>query len=78
MATAFLPEAVPGVCAQHHTGWAHAQPKEFKAFMVERMGDRYYELARLSQTVCQHQDYTEIRARLREHLKVFIAGKRGH
>jgi len=72
MATAFLPEAVVGVCTQDHTGWAHAKPQEFKAFMVKRMGKRYHELSRLSKTVCKYQDYTEIRARLGERLQVVI------
>ena len=72
MATAFLPEAVVGVCAQDHTGWAHAKPREFKAFMVEKRGNRYYELARLSETVCKHQNYAEIRAGLRENLRMLM------
>lgn len=72
MATAFLPEAAIGLCTRHHTGWAHAKPKAFKAFMVKRMGNRYHELARLSRQIVQHSDYTEIRTRLREYLQALV------
>ncbi len=60
LATAFLPEAILGLCTQHHTGWAHNKPKEFKDFMVSRMGKRYYELQRLSNTVVKNLDYDAI------------------
>lgn len=59
-ATAFLPEAILGLCTQHHTGWAHNKPEEFKKFMVARMGEEYYELRRLSNTVVKNLDYNEI------------------
>ena len=75
LTTAFLPEAVVGVCTQHHTGWAHNKPKEFKTFMIERLGeDRYYELRRLSYTNLDHPDYHEIYAGL---VKVLRAYQRG-
>ena len=75
LTTAFLPEAVVGVCTQHHTGWAHNKPKEFKAFMIKRLGeDRYYELRRLSYTNLDHPDYHEIYAGL---VKVLRAYRRG-
>ena len=70
MATAFLPEAVIGLCTRCHTGFAHNKPKGFKRFMIERMGeDRYYELKRLSDTTAKHQDYKAIREGLREILR---------
>lgn len=78
MATAFLPEAVVGVCTQDHTGWAHAKPKEFQAFMVGEIGDRYHELNRLSMSVCKYQNYAAIRAGLRERLQALIIEKRGN
>ena len=69
MATAFLPEAVVGVCTQDHVGWAHAKPNEFKKFMVNYMGNRYHKLSKLSTTVCKYQDYNIIRSKLRECLR---------
>jgi len=75
LTTAFLPEVVVGVCTQHHTGWAHNKPKEFKAFMIERLGEgRYYELRRLSYDNLDHPDYPEIYAGL---VKVLRAYKKG-
>ena len=75
LTTAFLPEAVVGVCTQHHTGWAHNKPKEFKQFMIERLGeDRYYELRRLSYEHVEVMDYGEICERLRNELRAFRRG----
>lgn len=74
MATAFLPEAVIGLCAWHHTSWAHNQPKRFKAFMVKRAGDRYFELQRLSNTVVKNLSYTDTRENLRNILQAFQQG----
>jgi len=50
MATAFLPEAVRGLCHPCHLK-AHASPAWFRALMISMIGDRYYELERLSNTV---------------------------
>jgi len=50
MATAFLPEAVRGLCHYDHAR-AHTHRKWFTIFMVGLIGDRYYELERLSNTV---------------------------
>lgn len=69
IATDFLPEAILGVCTQDHTGWCHNQPAAFKKFMVEKLGERYYELRRLSYTHVEHPDYTEIREELRRMLE---------
>ena len=75
LTTAFLPEAVVGVCTQHHTGWAHNKPKEFKQFMIERLGeDRYYELRRLSYEHVEAMDYGEICERLRNELRTYRRG----
>jgi hypothetical protein len=65
MATAFLPEAIIGLCTHHHNGWAHGKPEEFKAFMIGLMGeDRYYELYRLSQETTKYIDFRETRKKL--------------
>ena len=76
LSTAFLHEAVVGVCTQDHTGWAHNKPKEFKQFMIERLGeDRYYELRRLSYEHVEAMDYGEICERLRNELWAFRRGQ---
>jgi len=63
LAVAFLPEALVGLCTQHHTGWAHGDPAAFKLFMIKRLGaDRYYELRRKSYEVVKNLDYHEIYA----------------
>jgi hypothetical protein len=73
--TAFLHEALVGFCTQHHTGWAHNKPKEFKKFMIKRLGeDRYYELRRLSYEHWEAPDYKEICCRLRNELRAFKEG----
>lgn len=71
MATAFHPEAVRGLCNQHH-GFAHAKPTAFKAHMHRLMGPRYHELQRLSKTVVKGMDYVAKRAELGEILKNFV------
>jgi len=50
MATAFLPEAVRGLCHYHHDYLQHHR-KWFRDIMIGQLGDRYYELERLSNTV---------------------------
>jgi len=52
MATAFLPEAVWGLCNNCHTQ-AHAHPMLFKAVAHQTMGQRYYDLLLLSHTTCR-------------------------
>uniref|UniRef100_A0A6M3LLX7 Uncharacterized protein n=1 Tax=viral metagenome TaxID=1070528 RepID=A0A6M3LLX7_9ZZZZ len=75
LATDFLHEAVISVCTQDHTGWAHNKPKEFKQFMIERLGeDRYYELRRLSYEHVEAMDYGEICERLRNELRTYRRG----
>jgi len=75
LTTAFLPEAVVGVCTQHHTGWAHNKPKDFKKFMIERLGeDRYYELRRLSYEHVEVMDYDEIYRGLVNTLRAYRRG----
>lgn len=68
-ATDFLPEAGIGLCVDCHVPWGHRKPNEFRAFIIDRMGDRYYELLWLSETVCRNVDYKEVREGLREELK---------
>lgn len=74
-ATAFLPEAVIGLCHIHHTGWAHNKPEEFKRFMIERLGERYYELRRLSYTTLKNLDYQDIYENLVKVLRAYQRGK---
>lgn len=68
MGTAFLPEALIGLCVDHHA-YAHAHPEEFRELMIERMGERYYELQRLSNSVVKYQDFGGIRRHLRTLIK---------
>ena len=73
--TAYLPEAVIGLCHRCHMKEAHNKPKEFKQFMIERLGeDRYYELRRLSYEHVEVMDYGEICERLRNELRAFRRG----
>ena len=60
LATAFFPEAILGVCTQHHTGWCHNKTEEFAMAMFVKMGRRYYELRRLSHTIVKNMDYNEV------------------
>jgi len=69
MGTAFLPEALVGLCERHHVVWAHAEPDEFREFMIGRIGEKYYELQRLSNSVVKHFDFEECRERLRKTIK---------
>jgi len=71
LATAFDPEAVIGLCTQCHTGFAHNHPRLFKEFMVERMGDRYYQLRRRSSEAVKDMDYVAKRVELRGILESF-------
>jgi len=73
--TAYLPEALLGVCTQHHTGWCHMKPAEFKKFMIQRLGaNRYYELRRLSYEHIEGIDYNEIYQGLVEVLRAYGRG----
>jgi hypothetical protein len=74
MATAFLPEAVIGLCAWHHSTWAHGKPKAFKEFMVERIGERYHQLRRRSYETVKNPDYNEIRQGLVKVLEAYQHG----
>jgi hypothetical protein len=70
LATAFEPDAVIGLCTQHHTGFAHGKPEEFKKFMIKRLGEaRYYELRRLSHTDVPFMDYEKKRDELKRILE---------
>lgn len=75
LATAFLSEAVIGLCNKHH-GLAHGKPKEFKKFMISRLGEyRYYELRRLSNVIMKGTiDYDEICHNLSLELKSWSKG----
>ena len=63
--TAFHPEAVRGLCHIHH-GYAHARPEQFRKIMIGFIGERYYDLQRLSKTVVKWVDYAVKRIELRE------------
>lgn len=64
MATAFLPEAVQGMCDYHHGYW-HKHPAGFRQEMIREIGDdRYWELERLSQTVVRNVDYGAVKRKL--------------
>ena len=64
LATAFLPEAVIGLCVDHHTPrWV--EDPVFIDYLVAMMGERYYELQRLSYTVVRNFDFKECRKQLR-------------
>jgi hypothetical protein len=67
LATAFLSEAVRGVCNDCHR-WAENNPALERTFMVEAMGPRYFELERLSWQVVRHFDFVGMRKELREKL----------
>lgn len=71
LATAFHTECVLGMCDEHHH-FAHSKPREFEFYMIDKMGERYYELLRLSHTTVKGFDFKETSVRLKkllEHLK---------
>ena len=71
-ATAFLPEAVRGMCIVHHD-WAHHYPFQCENIWIELLGPkRYYELVRLSWTVVPDINFEEIRDGLK---KILDTGK---
>jgi len=67
MATAFNPRYVVGLCVDCH-GWAHAEPDEFKEWVISWMGDDYHDGFALSRTIVKYQDFDQIRANLRREL----------
>jgi hypothetical protein len=67
MATAFHPECVKGLCNTDHRN-AHDHPAAFQFFMENIMGERYFELMRLSNTVVKNIDFKEIRDELKKKL----------
>lgn len=69
LATAFLPEAVRGLCNQCHRD-AHNYPLLFSGTMIRMMGeDRYFELERLSWKVAKHFDFNAKRQVLKALLR---------
>ncbi len=64
LGTSFLPEAVIGLCVDHHVPQV-VSSEEFRDLMVKRMGERYYELQRLSNAVVKHFDFGACRRHLR-------------
>jgi hypothetical protein len=69
LATAFLPEAVWGMCDIHHGYW-HAHPAAFRLEAIRIIGyEEYYDLARLSDTTTRNVNFKEIRTKLRELLE---------
>jgi len=70
-ATAFLPDAVLGVCAECHE-WIERNPEEAIALAISIIGRKRYEMLEwLSYTVCRFrkQDYRDIRQELRIRLR---------
>jgi hypothetical protein len=68
LATAFRPDCVVGLCIACHYEWAHGEPDEFRDFMIARMGERYYELQRLSNSVVRNFNFIQCRNDLRRML----------
>lgn len=66
MATAFLPEAVWGLCVMHHDE-AHREPAVFKRYVYQCIDDRYYELLRLS-WITMKPDFKETK----KYLQMFL------
>lgn len=64
LATAFLPEAVIGLCVDHHAP-RYVDDPAFIESLVAMMGERYYELQRVSYTIVQHFDFKNCRSHLR-------------
>ena len=73
--TVFDPDNIIGLCHVHHMKFAHNKPKEFKEFLLDRMGERYYELRRESNKILQHPDYQETYEFLRKVLRGWECGK---
>ena len=68
MATAFNPRYVIGLCNDCHS-WAHAEPDEFREWVISWMGADEYEYGhQLSLTVARHVDFEGIREQLRVEL----------
>jgi 5-methylcytosine-specific restriction endonuclease McrA len=68
LATAFLPEAVWSLCNDCH-GWAHRNPYPFQLMVVNEIGERYYELLRLSHTVVKNMDFKNVKEELKKRLR---------
>ena len=72
MATAFNPRYALGMCVDCHVPWAHKEPDQFNEWVISWMGEEeYYAALRLSNSVCKHQDFKQIRAALLEVLKKY-------
>lgn len=65
LATAFLPEALWSLCNECH-GWAHRNPCQFQKLVVSEIGERYYELLRLSHTVVKNMDFKKVKEELKK------------
>lgn len=68
MATAFLPEALWGLCTECHA-WAHRNPCQLQKMVIEEIGERYYELLRLSHTVVKNMDLDQVKKELKKRMR---------
>jgi len=61
LSTAFDPQAVRGLCHQHHQ-WVHANPKQATLMFIKLIGVlKYGELERKSRTIMPNFDFEETR-----------------
>jgi len=68
LATAFNPQYLIGLCVDCHA-WAHAEPDEFREWVIQWMGTDEYEYGhQLSLTVCKHIDFKKVRDNLKQDL----------
>jgi len=67
LATAFLPEALWSLCAECHN-WVHRNPYPFQVMVINEIGERYYELLRLSHTVVKNMDFDQVKKELKKRL----------
>jgi hypothetical protein len=66
LATAFLPEAISGLCNVCHL-FAHARPRWFREYMINRFGENnYYSLLALSCTVVPDFDFEATKNNLKK------------
>lgn len=68
IATAFNPKYLIGLCVDCH-GWAHAEPGEFREWIIMKIGADEYEYGhQLSLTIAKHVDFEQIRNFLKQEL----------
>lgn len=69
MATAFSIECVWGMCHDHH-GAVHDRKRWFAEYVYTIIGERYYELQRLSNTTAKYIDFRKVRDDLKKQIKM--------